>query len=243
MPARNGTPCGAHVYRCAQCGKAVGKQRQRDGQGCPRCPGAEVIDGTCLMTNKDGGKCYKHGARSPQAKQAVVKRQRVAKAETLVRRLAVPIVGTDYLQALQDQLDLTHGIVRTLTELVNGLELGVSGQVYDPESGTFRPPTTEGIAGRTYHQSGIATGEAKPHVFVAMLADWSKEYSRLAAECAKLGIEERRTQVVERIQQAQLDQLKGALSRATAILPKEVAGPFRKALAAELRPLQELPKP
>lgn len=203
-----GNMCGAAVWRCLGCGRSVAKNRARDGGGgCPKCPPGTAVHhctrtdptpghpGGCEIQLKDGGatRCYRHGGTTRQAQISVRKRQ----AAVVVQRLAVPIVGTDHIAALQDALDLSHGIVDTLVRLVNTLDLEVTGQVWNADREAYEPAETAGIAGATYHQSGIATGEAKPHIFVTLLAEERDRYSRLSIECAKLGIAERHAQVEE----------------------------------------------
>lgn len=153
-------------------GKRCAARSKRTGEQC-----GQYVDDTETV-------CRWHGGTTRLAQTSVRKR----KAAVVVQRLAVPIVGTDHIAALQDALDLSHGIVDTLVRLVNQLDLTVT-------SATTEGP--EGIAGRTYHQSGIPTGEAKPHVFVTLLAEERDRYSRLSIECAKLGIAERHAQVEE----------------------------------------------
>lgn len=141
--------------------------------------------------------CRWHGGNARQVKAKAASRAQRIKAEVVVTRLAVPIVGTDHIGALQDALDLSHGVLDVLIGLVNALDLDVTGLVWNADREAYEPPETVGIAGRTYHQSGIATGEAKPHIFVTMLNEERDRYARLSVECAKLGIAERRTQVEE----------------------------------------------
>lgn len=54
-----------------------------------------------------------------------------------------------------------------------------------------------GVYGRTYHVSGIPTGEAKPHVLVALYNDERKHLVAVTTAALKAGIEARRVQLAE----------------------------------------------
>jgi hypothetical protein len=54
-----------------------------------------------------------------------------------------------------------------------------------------------GIYGRTYHVSGMPTGEAKPHVLVQMYNDERDRLARYRRDAIELKIEERRVQLEE----------------------------------------------
>lgn len=59
-----------------------------------------------------------------------------------------------------------------------------------------------GIYARTYHESGKATGEAKPHVLVAMYDAERDRLAKLAEKAISLGLREREVRLAE--QQGQL---------------------------------------
>lgn len=228
--------CNRHVNRCTNCGRSISPGRTQDGTGCPDCGGTDAVLSPCMMRPSKGADVCKspgHGGAAKQIRAAGKRRVETAKAEKIVRRLAIPIPGTNYVQALQDQLDLYHGIVEVLQGLVNDLDLDISRKVYEPAVNEYIPNGVNGIAGETYHQSGVPTGEAKPHVFVAMLADWTDRYSRLAIECAKIGIEVRRTEIAERLTEDDFRHMDSALDRAMAAFG--VPSEFKKAFAVELR--------
>jgi hypothetical protein len=54
-----------------------------------------------------------------------------------------------------------------------------------------------GIYGRTYHVSGVPTGEAKPHVLVALYNDERKHLLAVTSAALKAGVEARRVQLAE----------------------------------------------
>jgi hypothetical protein len=54
-----------------------------------------------------------------------------------------------------------------------------------------------GIYGRTYHLSGVPTGEAKPNILVSMYNDERKHLLNVISAAVRLGIEERRVRLEE----------------------------------------------
>lgn len=67
-----------------------------------------------------------------------------------------------------------------------------------PEDGEeVRVEAVEGLVGPTYHQSGIATGESKPHIFVVLYGQERDRLTKVATEALKAGVEERRVRVAE----------------------------------------------
>jgi hypothetical protein len=68
-----------------------------------------------------------------------------------------------------------------------------------------------GVYGRTYHVSGIPTGEAKVHILVALYNDERKHLTDVASAALRAGVEERRVRMAEadatRILEAQVKTL------------------------------------
>lgn len=176
--------------------------------------------------------CRFHGGATPQAKAAAKRRLLAAEATGDLARLGVPVETTP-IEALEAMLYEAAGNVVVLRGLVGDLGLEVTGLVYDPDLETFRAPDRDGIAVRTYHQSGIATGEAKPHVLVVMYDDERDRLAKLSEACVKLGLDERRVQLAE----TQIDRLYQAVNAALRSLPADQADTFRQALAGQLRQL------
>ena len=54
-----------------------------------------------------------------------------------------------------------------------------------------------GIYGRTYHVSGIPTGEAKPHVLLQLYNDERKRKLEASAAALRAGVDERRVRLAE----------------------------------------------
>lgn len=229
--------CGAKVWRCANCGNTVSQGHVTSGAGCPKCPDSTVEESTCrIPVTPPVTKCRLHGGNASQVVASVAAQVQREGAERLVAKLAIPADDQHPVETLLNQLRLTRGMVNMLTELVQGLDGTVARMEWNPDIEKLVPVGEDGIAGATYHQSGIPTGEAKPHVFVAMLKDWSAELNKLLIDCAKLGIEERRLAATEQIEQTQIERLFAAFNRAAArALPTEVAEGFRQAFADELR--------
>src|SRR6185437_4453324 len=90
-----------------------------------------------------------------------------------------------------------------------------------------------GIYGRTYHVSGIPTGEAKPNILVTMYNDERDRWAKLCLEVAKLNIDERRLRLAE----ADAQHIFGAMGKAlsSAGLTPEQIEVVRRELAANLR--------
>lgn len=83
--------CGAPVKRCVGCDNSVGKSYLRRGRGCPKCrlTAADVFDSTCRNEAKRGQRCWRHGARTPLAREAQARaRQRAKVAKVVERRQA-----------------------------------------------------------------------------------------------------------------------------------------------------------
>lgn len=132
------------------------------------------------------------------------------------RRLGGTIDPTDYGAEIMGQVAEAAGNVAFYRERI---------LAYQQEGGE--------IYVEMFHQTGLPTGEAKPHVLVAM---YDRERDRLVAystAAAKLGIEERRV----RLQEADARDFAKGVGEATvaAGLTDEQAEVFRQALADSLR--------
>lgn len=102
------------------------------------------------------------------AKQAV---------DRLGLRVIAPMAPED---AILDELHRTINNVAMLEAAVGELEQGEGG-----------------IYGQTYHASGEATGEAKPHVLVGMLWEERKNLRAVAAEAIKANVSQRHIELQE----------------------------------------------
>jgi len=214
------------------------------GDDKPRLCGGPKRNGEGLCTRPAGwgtghpgyGRCKLHGGSTPTHEKAGQKAMLRAEIATDLSKLGVTVdlVDGDAIRAMRDE---AAGNVIVLRRLIQQLDLSVSGFEYDPATEKWRPPSVDGIAVRTYHQSGIATGEAKVHVLVAMYNDERDRLAKLDEACVKLGLEERRTVVGEvqaavlaRAMTALIDSPELALTREQRELGRQLAGRQLRAL-------------
>lgn len=142
------------------------------------------------------GRCKLHGGNSPNhlksaereiARQACVKLGvtiDVHPAEALIREVCETAGNVEFYRSLVQELP-TH-----------------------PDPDEYIPPEDDeeqghyvrgepGIYGRTYHVSGIATGEAKPHILVQLYNDERKHLLAATTAALKAGVEARRVELAE----------------------------------------------
>jgi hypothetical protein len=81
-------------------------------------------------------------------------------------------------------------------QLVAELPTHPGDDIYDEENERWQRGEV-GIYGRTYHVSGIPTGEAKPHILVVLYGQERDRLRVVAAEALRAGVEERRLQIAE----------------------------------------------
>lgn len=90
-----------------------------------------------------------------------------------------------------------------------------------------------GIVGRTYHVSGIPTGEAKRSIYVQMYDDERDRLEKYVSDALRYGLEERRVRMVEAESR---DLLAGVMHAAQlAALTQEQIEVFRRGLAEWIR--------
>jgi hypothetical protein len=135
--------------------------------------------------HKGSGRCRHHLGKTEQ--HIVAGQRALALAEC--ERLGIPLqIGLE--EGLLDLIYTTAGSVAVYEMLVQSLALDMTQVV----AGRL----VEGIANRTLHQSGIPTGEAKPHIYVLL---WNAERDRLARYielAVRLNIEDRQVRITER---------------------------------------------
>jgi len=114
------------------------------------------------------GRCYRHGGLTASHQRAAEKE--IARQAVLRFALATEdeIRNLDPRQVLAEELARSQRVVRALDARINELAE---------------------IHGPTFHSTGIATGEAKPHVEWMMWADARAHLKAVAAECHRAGIE------------------------------------------------------
>jgi hypothetical protein len=131
-----------------------------------------------------------------------VKAAEVEVATRACRTFGVPI-DTGPQEALLAELCETKGVVAWYRSLVEQLpthpEPAQPGEVVGGELDGLpvTVPAKPGIYGPTFHQSGIATGEAKPHILVTLWMEERKHLTTVAKAAHAAGIDERRVQIEE----------------------------------------------
>lgn len=176
------------------------------------------------------GRCKLHGGSTPN-------HQRAAQLELARRecnRLGVPI-EVDPGEALMQELWETAGNVAFYRSLVAELPI-------HPEDDTYVPPQSDdatgywdrgepGIYGRTYHVSGIPTGEAKPHILLDLYNQERKHFADVAAAALRAGIERRRIELAEQQGELVNQLIRGILGELGVLERPEVPAIVRKHLA------------
>lgn len=208
-------------------------------------------EGTCrntagFKTDHVGfGNCHLHGGASPGGRQHAQQLAARAECETLGLQIQV-----DPGEALILELWETAGNVAFYRALIQQLPSHPSPDVFvvpEPEVGDDGEPIVidghwergdPGVYGRTYHVSGVPTGEAKPHVLVGLYNDERKHLTDVAAAALRAGVEERRVRMAEadatKILEAQVDAL-------IAIGLADRLEDFRAAFIDALRPVVTQP--
>jgi len=81
--------CGADVWRCPVCDRAVGPSQVRSGVNhYGACANAAPFPSTCRQwVAERGARCRFHGRRSPQAKRAAIRRARQRVATSALARV------------------------------------------------------------------------------------------------------------------------------------------------------------
>ena len=209
--------------QCAKCGKTHPRgctaHRSTDGEPCRNhpAPGGDV--------------CRYHGGKAGQVRAKASRRLARAKVEREVARtladLPDPVDAADG-RALLELRARYRKVVDALWALVGELNLVPVDDL--PGAGG-----TDGIYGRTYHQTGTATGEAKPHVLVVMLDTWSEKLAKIDEACVRLGLEDRRVRLAE----AEVEVFARAVDAMLAeVVPAELHGQARAVLASRLRAVE-----
>lgn len=139
------------------------------------------------------GSCYRHGGRTETHKRSADLEKARRGCEKLGLRVevhpAVALVEEVYRAAAN--VDFYERLVAELPthpdpdEYIEG-EDGAEGHW---ERGA------PGVYGRTYHVSGIPTGEAKPHILVQLYNDERAMLVRATTAALKAGVDERRVQI------------------------------------------------
>ena len=181
--------CGEHHDRCAGHVDLYDEEGNRTGErSCRRWPftGARV--------------CDSHGGGAPQVRTAAIRRTEAGRIRREVERLGTPI-ETDPEEALLNELWETVGNIEKYRAMIQELpDHPEPDQIIGFDDKTEKPIYERGAAGiygRTYHLSGVPTGEAKPNVLVQMYNEERKHLLAVTGTAIRLGIEERRVRLEE----------------------------------------------
>lgn len=175
------------------------------------------------------GTCSRHGGNTPSHVKAAEEEQ----ARELCGTLGRPI-QTTAADALMREIYETAGNVEFYRGLVQALPTHPEPDVYvkDDEGGRGHWERGDpGVYGRTYHQSGVPTGEAKPHVLVNLYNEERKHLARITVDALKIGIAEQLVHIAE----AQATQIAAALRGLAIALGHDPGAPeVREAFRAQL---------
>lgn len=196
--------------------------RRSDGEPCAK------------WAIRGGSVCNTHGGSAPAVRAKAAERLEQQRQRAAAARLGCPS-EVDPADALLALIYEAAGNVEFYRSLVAELPThpAADSPVPDGEGGVTWQRGEPGIYGRTYHQSGIPTGEAKPHVLVTLYDAERDRLAQLTATALKLGLDERRVRLAEADARRLFTAVSAALHRAA--LTGEQQEAFRAALAAELR--------
>lgn len=207
------------------------------GPGKKLCA-AKTKRGTCRNVAGKGtdhlgvGRCSRHGGNTRNHKRAAAKE--LARIE--LNLLGLPVEDIDPGTALLEEVARTRRNVRALEELLADVPT-------HPEPDRFVAPDLEdetaghwvrgepGLYGRTYHVSGLPTGEAKLNVLLVWLIDERKHLVAATAAALRAGIDERQVRLAERQGEQMAEILRGVLADLGVLDHPEAATVVRRHLA------------
>lgn len=190
----------AQVAHGGQCGG-----KNRSGSPC-RLPAG-------FGTSHPGwGRCRHHAGASPTHERSVAE----AQARAACAKFGLP-VRTTAAQALRDELARSNGAVVYLLAKVQ--QLDEAELVWGTEKRTVRTNPGQG-AERGVPQVEV-TQSARVHVWVSLLFAERQHLARLAADMARIGIEERVARVTE-AQVTLLNRLMDALHADAELTPRQL---------------------
>ncbi len=193
---------------CEQCGEV-----HLTPKGYPACPGhlrngtrhgvqVRPIGAACRLelgkrTIHPGfGLCYVHGGALPNIVQAA--QREIAEYECARLSIEVDIGPAEALMRLvrkqQGVVDFLDELLATMPR-VHPEDDEITG--YSDDGKPIYRRGEPGIYGRTYHVSGIPTGEAKPNVLYTMWREAKRDLAEFTAAALRAGVEERLISVQE----------------------------------------------
>jgi hypothetical protein len=160
----------------------------------------------CMRQPKKGNPvCYLCGASAPQIAAAGQARQDTIRLHARLG-VAVQVDDGESIQAMRNEAAANVAVLR---QRVHQLTLDATTE------------TVAGIYGYTYHVSGKATGEAKPHILVVMYWEACDRLAKLDEMCIKLGLRKREVELAEGTG-AQIAAVMEAVLRRAGLDPKAV---------------------
>lgn len=142
------------------------------------------------------GRCWRHGG----ATTAHVVAARRIEASAACATLGIKVKTTP-AQALLDEVLETAGNVAFYRGLVADLPTHPGADEYHPpqskDEAGYWTRGEPGVYGRTYHGSGVPTGEGKPHVLVQLYNDERKHLVVAVAAALKANVDDRAVKVME----------------------------------------------
>ena len=167
------------------------------------------IDGKCGAKGRSGkpcgrpagwgtdhpgySRCKNHGGCTPTHVKSA--HMEIAKRECATLGLAVETTPAD---ALIQEVWEACGNVEFYRGLIQELPTHPEPDVHvaDDDGGHWERGDT-GIYGRTYHVSGLPTGEAKEHILLRLYNDERKRKLEAASAALRAGVDERRVRLAE----------------------------------------------
>jgi hypothetical protein len=233
--------CTGHVDACPACGLSEARRKLKAGDPCPDCQ-TECTERPCIKWPRKGAPvCVSHGGNAPQVKAKAVEAVQAQEIRKLCTKLGQSR-DIDDISGLIELLRECAGNVEFYRQLVQELPTHPEDDEYvAPAEGVdgYWKRGDPGLYGRSYHVSGIPTGEAKKHILVVMYDEERDRWAKLCLDVAKLGIDERLTQIAEADAKRFYEGV-GVAIKAAALNPEQIEA-FRVALASHLRSLAPVP--
>ena len=148
---------------------------------------------------KEAAICDKHGGNNPRVRENALRKREEKEIRAEVVSLGIRI-EVDPIDALLNDIWETVGNIEFYRSLVQELPTHPEPDEIVGENKNHQPIWKHGepgIYGKTFHQSGLPTGEAKPHVLIQMYNDERKHLVTVTSAAIRLGIEEHRLQLEE----------------------------------------------
>lgn len=179
--------------------------------------------------------CRMHGGSAPQVLAKAQERSAERALRQAATRLGVPVDDPDPAGALLGLIAEAAGNVEFYRSLVEVLPTHPEPDeaIADGEGNVHYRRGETGVYGRTYHQSGIPTGEAKAHVLVQLYDAERDRLAKYVKDALQLGLDERRVRIAESDARRLFTAVVDAM--ADAGLSEEQGEAMRRAVAARLR--------